>query len=99
MDPFSKENQRDSLVLGNFQEISGGRKKDGSELTDETSCEEAAEVRRISLPEPKRASGPRMCQYEEGQGKDVKLNTGELIKCLYRKLRQLAPLPTSIYLG
>lgn len=47
----------------------------------------------ISLPEPKRASRLRMCQYEEGQEKDVKLNTGELIKCLYRKLRQLAPLP------
>lgn len=49
MGPFSEEKQRDSLVLGSLQEISGGR-KDGSELTDETNCEEAAEVRRNYQP-------------------------------------------------
>lgn len=41
----SKENQRNSLVRVSFRKITG-RRKDGSEWTDETNREEAAEKRR-----------------------------------------------------
>lgn len=42
IDPSSKYNWKDSLVLTSFQKTTGSR-KDGSEMTDETSSEAAPE--------------------------------------------------------
>lgn len=43
-DPCSTENPRDSLALAGFQEVSG-RRKEGSELSNETSPRGGPEVR------------------------------------------------------
>lgn len=58
----SKENQRDSLVLVSFRKITG-RRKDGSEWTDETSRKEAAEKRRWE--ETDQPSGTQKSRWTE----------------------------------